>query len=120
MNGTEHDLSESLDSHPNCRCAPLPKTKSWASILGPLGIDTSDIPETTIQVQSGADWFDNQPAATQQAILGNAKYAAYKAGALKLSDLVYHGHDPDWGGYRQEKSLKDAIGAGKASKYYGK
>lgn len=33
MDGTEHDLDEPMDSHPNCRCAPRPKTKSYDDIL---------------------------------------------------------------------------------------
>lgn len=121
MDGTLHDLEEDLDSHPNCRCVASPIAASWEDILSPLGIDTSNIPETgQYDYQSGADWFDQQSVATQKQILGNAKYAAYQAGDIALSDLVYHGHDDDWGGYRQEKSLKDAIGAKKAAKYYGK
>lgn len=122
MNGTVHPLSEDFEGHVGDRCAPIPQTKDWADILGDAGIDASglNIPETSIQLESGADWFARQPESTQRAILGKAKLAAYKAGELQLSDLVHHGHDKDWGGYRQEKSLKDAIGAKKASKYYGK
>lgn len=33
MNGTVHDLGESLDSHPNCRCTMLPNTVSYQDIL---------------------------------------------------------------------------------------
>lgn len=121
MNGTKYGLEETLDSHPNCRCTMLPETKSWDDILSPLGIDTSGIPDTTVSIQSGESWFDEQDAATQQNILGSAAaYAAYKAGELSLSDLVGTSHSKDWGGSRYQKSLKAAIGAKKASKYYGK
>lgn len=121
MNGTKHSLDETLDSHPNCRCAPVPDTNSWADILGPLGIDTSNIPETTVQLPSGVDWFEKQDAATQQSILGSkAAYAAYQDGAISLKDLVGKSYSKDWGTSRYQKSLKDAIGAKKASKYYGK
>lgn len=121
MNGTKHGLDETLDSHPNCRCAMLPETKGWDEILGDLGINTDDIPDTTIQVQSGEAWFDEQDAATQQQILGSqSAYAAYKDGALSLSDLVGTSHSEDWGGSRYQKSLKAAIGAKQAAKYYGK
>lgn len=106
MNGTRHSLDETLDSHPNCRCAAVPVTKSWADILGPLGIDTSDIPDMSADVESGSDWFDNQSAATQRAILGPGKYAAYAAGDLDLSDLVGVSHDAEWGTSRYEKSLR--------------
>lgn len=33
MNGTKHDLSEGLESHPNCRCTSLPLTRSFEDIL---------------------------------------------------------------------------------------
>lgn len=102
MNGTEHPLSEPMNSHPNCRCSPVPKTNSWADILGPLGIDTSNIPETSVQIPSGSAWFNDQSAATQLAILGPGKYAAFVNGTLNLSDLVGYA---DGGVY--EKSLKE-------------
>lgn len=119
MSGTFHSLDEEFEGHPNDRCVPVPHTKPWEDILSPLGIDT-DIPETSPNIPSGISWFDQQSASVQRQILGNAKYNAYADGALSLKDLIYHGHDADWGGYRQEKSLKDAIGAKKAAKYYGK
>lgn len=108
MDGTRHTLDETLDSHPNCACAALPITKSWADILGAVGVDASGIRETSIAAsyQTGADWFDAQPAATQRAVLGPAKYAAFSAGDLSLSDLVGVAHDGAWGASRYEKSLK--------------
>lgn len=36
MDGTLHDLSETLDSHPNCRCGMLPKVVSYDVILSQL------------------------------------------------------------------------------------
>lgn len=36
MDGTEHDLSEDMSSHPQCRCAALPKTVSYDQILDQL------------------------------------------------------------------------------------
>lgn len=33
MNGTLHSLDETMDSHPNCRCAPSPHTKPLSDIL---------------------------------------------------------------------------------------
>ena len=98
-----------MDTHPNCRCVMLPQTKSWDDILGPLGIDTSNIPDTTIQVQSGSDWLDNQDAATQQSILG-AKYQGWANGDFTLQDIVGYSNSPDWGGTIYEKSLKQLTG----------
>lgn len=109
MHGTEHNLSEDLDGHPNCRCSKSPKTKSWDDILGALGIDTSNIRETSFSPQSGLDWFSDQDEATQRAILGNSKYEAYQNGDFELSDVVKKNHDPDWGTSVSEKPLKDLV-----------
>src|SRR5690348_12552122 len=48
MDGTLHDLSEDLNDHPCGKCAPLPVTKPWSDILGPYGINASDLDETSI------------------------------------------------------------------------
>jgi SPP1 gp7 family putative phage head morphogenesis protein len=109
MNGTEHPLSEQMGSHPNCRCVMQPKTKDWSAILGPLGIDTSTIPDSRPQIQSGADWFDDQDESTQRAILGNAKFAAFQNGDFDLEDIVGHTHDADWGHSIYEKTLKALV-----------
>jgi hypothetical protein len=112
LNGTEHPLSEDLDGHPNCRCSKSPKTKSWEDILGPLGIDTSGIEETSLEVQSGKDWFDAQSEETQREILGNKKYEAYANGDFELEDIVGHAHSEDWGDSVYEKSLDEIIKGG--------
>jgi uncharacterized coiled-coil protein SlyX len=109
MNGSEHSLDETLDSHPNCRCAQVPRTKDWSDILDDAGVPTDglDLTDTRPQIENGADWFAKQSDATQLAILGPSKFALYQNGDLALKDLVNHGHDPEWGGYRSEKSLAD-------------
>jgi hypothetical protein len=107
MHGTEHSLDEEMDSHNNCRCCQVPKTKSWADIFAGTGIDGDSIPETTIDVQSGATWFADQSEAQQRDILGPSKYNAYKAGAITLNDLVGKTRDKQWGASQYEKSLKD-------------
>jgi len=111
MDGSLHDLDEDFESHVQCRCAPVPVTKSWEDILSGTGIDTS-IPETSASAddyQSGSDWFAQQSEAVQRQVLGNAKYKAYQNGDLELSDLVGVSHDEKWGASRYEKSLKDAL-----------
>jgi hypothetical protein len=119
LNGSVHDLSEDFASHNNCRCAPVPQTKSWADILP--GVDLSGIEDTSVQVQDGSEWFDQQDASTQRQILGsNAAYAAYKDGAITLKDLVGKQHSEAWGTSRYQKSLKEALGLKKAQHYYKK
>lgn len=104
MDGTLHALDEEMGSHPNCRCAPIPITKSWDEILKPLGIDASSIPDSRPQMETGAEWLEKQPERIQRAILG-AKYPGWKAGDFTLKDLVKRTFDPDWGASIQEKSL---------------
>lgn len=109
MNGTKHSLDEEFGSHPCCRCSPVPETRSYDSILSQLGIDGSDIPDTRVAIQSGPDWFNEQPESVKQQILGAAKYAAYNNGDFELSDIVGHSHSDDWGHSIYEKSLKDLL-----------
>jgi SPP1 gp7 family putative phage head morphogenesis protein len=111
MDGTLHDLSESMDSHPNCRCTMTPVTKSWDDILGPLGIDTTGIEDTNpaLDMQTGQEWFNGLDADQQRQILGNAKYDAFADGKFDLSDIVGTNDDPDWGKSIFEKPLKELI-----------
>jgi F like protein len=109
MHGTFHSLDETMDEHVNGACTQVPHTKDWSEILAGTGIDTSDLEDTSISVQSGADWFDEQDEATQRNILGNAKYDAWNHGDFSLNDLVGHSHDPDWGGAIYEKPLKELV-----------
>lgn len=108
MHGTFHGLDEELQDHPCGACSPIPHTKSWSDILSPLGIDTSDIPDTSVELESGSDWFDRQSAETQQAILG-PKYEAWSNGDFTLDDVVGHASDPVWGSSIYEKPLKDLV-----------
>jgi hypothetical protein len=126
LDGSLHDLDEELDDHPCGACAAEPVTRSWADILGDAGIDGSGIPETSAGAsadegggasETGAQWFDQQDAATQARILGPAKATAYQAGDLTLADLVDVQHSAQWGSSIREKSLK-ALGL-TASDYRG-
>lgn len=90
----------------------LPETKSWEDILGPLGIDTSDIPDTTVQVEDGSDWFDNQSEAKQLEILGSkAALDLYKSGDASLRDFVGWNESDDWGRSIYQKSAKQVAKA---------
>jgi SPP1 gp7 family putative phage head morphogenesis protein len=109
MHGTEHPLSEDLNGHPCCRCARVPKTKSWDDILGPLGIDTSGIRDTRPAIRDGSEWFDKQDESTQRKILGsNAAYDLYSSGT-SLSDFVGINHDKEWGTSVYQKPAKEVA-----------
>lgn len=101
MSGSFHPLDEPFGSHPNCRCSPVPVTKTWEE-LGFTGI-----PDSRPVLETGPEWFSRQPDSTQREILGPGKYELYKSGELKLSELVGYRDDPKWGPTRWERSLKD-------------
>lgn len=92
-----------MATHPNCRCSqgPLPKGANTTAIVG-----------------NGKALFDKLPAADQLAILGPAKFRAFKAGAIELRDLIGNANHPDWGPVGFERSLKGVLGADAAKKYY--
>lgn len=101
MDGTLHTVSETLDGHPNCRCAMVPRTKSWAD-LGVAGAG-----DTRPPVRKGTDWLEAQPHAVQREILGRGKYQAWKDGTITLDDLVARTSSPSWGTMRRERSLRE-------------
>ncbi|GAP14887.1 phage Mu protein F like protein [Longilinea arvoryzae] len=103
MHGTKHGLDEMLDDHPNGRCTMLPWTKTWAE----LGYDgVPDNPE----LEPGSKLFEKLNPEKQRAILGPAKYAAWRDGRFTLSQIVGRRNDPRWGSMRFERNLKDLIG----------
>ena len=107
MHGTEHSIDEVLDDHPNGRCSMIPKTSTWEEIGAKYGIDLSGIPDTNPVIESGISQFEKLPAEQQIAILGQAKYKAWKDGQFTLSDLVGRKRSKIWGTMRYEKSLKE-------------
>lgn len=104
MHGTTHGVDETLDTHPNCRCAMVPMTKTWKE----LGFD--GVPETRISVEKGANVFARQSVELQRAVLGPGKFAAYKAGQLSLRETVVETRSKVWGRGRRERSLRDIEG----------
>lgn len=85
MHGTFHPVTERMASHVNCRCAMVPWTKP---------ID--GVPDTRPKIEPGEDAFAKLPAADQREVLGNA-FDAYKAGKIKLTDLVGRKDSVEWG-----------------------
>lgn len=102
MHGTEHPLEEHLDGHPNCRCTPLPITRTWEELGAPPGT-----PDTNPDIPQGPDEFAQLDAATQRAVLGPKKFEAYQDGRLELRDLVGRRDHAEWGTTRYERSLAD-------------
>ena len=77
------------DDHVNGRCTGVPLTKSWAD----LGFD---IPEPAPIRQTGEEWFNQLPVASQREILGPGRYDAWKAGNYPMSDWGHVVHNDGW------------------------
>jgi hypothetical protein len=114
MQGTFHDLEETLDDHYSGRCAPIPITKTW----GDLGYSSGD---EVAGVQSGADWLAGRTDDQQQAQMGNAAWQAWQDGAFDLSDYPTAYDDDVYGQMRRAASLVELVGQDAARQYkYGK
>lgn len=116
QHGTVHPISERMASHVNCRCSAVYQSVSWAS-LGFSGIE-----DTSVQagdIKRGSEWFSRQDASTQERMMGQAKFAAWEAGALRrdLSDLVGVKRSRLWGNSVFERSLKDILGEDEALRW---
>lgn len=103
MHGTHHPVDADLDGHPRCRCAMVPRTRSWSDILGP---DGDDIPDSRPAIETGEDWFTRQTPSVQRGLMGGQKFDAWQKGEFTLPEVVARTSDPDWGTMRTERSLK--------------
>lgn len=105
MHGTKHTLDESLDSHPNCRCAMLPNPVTFEE-LGITGID-----EPVTDVQTGQEYLDSLSPSerrkrTEQWGAGVAD--GFERGDLSLDDMVHESSHPVWGKGRRQSTLEQA------------
>jgi hypothetical protein len=94
-------LDQAFEEHPAGRCTMVPVLAS------------GEAPEW----EPGRVWLERQPATTQRQVLGPAAFEAWRAGAVRLEDLVERHEHPVWGGALQVRSLKKAIGEGEAKRF---
>jgi len=113
MDGTLHPLTAILDGHPRCRCAMIPRTKTWEELLGP---DFADVADSRPPVRNGKVWLEAQPVTVQQRVLGPAKWRAWRSGRITLDEVVARTFDPAWGTMRRERSLLE-ITQGRNANY---
>jgi hypothetical protein len=111
MDGSEHSFEERLNDHICGRCSMLPLMKTWQE----LGFNIDEVKDR--QPKTGIEAFEKLSHTEQLSILGPAKFAAYKDGAFKLSDLVGERTNLRWGSMRYEKSLTEILGKEKANAY---
>ncbi|SRR5712691_7521558 len=90
--GSIHPLDEDMNSHNKCRCVQEPVTANSPDI------------------QSGADWFDEQDEATQRDIVGTqVGYDLISSGDATLDDFVGYTYD----GSLYQRSVKQITGGKK-------
>lgn len=109
MDGTRHELTERLNDHHNGRCFPEPETFSYRE----LGIDIDEPPAAV--TENAQTWFEKQPEVRQRAMMGNAKYEAWKSGQFQLGQLTRNSTDAVWGEIRTETPLQDLVTRQKAA-----
>lgn len=127
LHGSFHKLTERMSSHPQCRCAPAPHTRSLVDILGPdgaaqlhlAGYDPADV-DTRIRVPAGETLFQNLPEGAQLAVLGGpGALKAYQAGQVHLVDFVGLRRSADWGASHEQRSLRGALAAAEVRRQRG-
>lgn len=108
MNGTQHDLSEDLDSHPNCRCVQEPMTKTWEQLSEEFGDGFADVPETAARPFDPDERFRSVLSPDEQLkVLGAGKYALYRDGKIRLADLVTPTVSDKWGRGLRATTLRE-------------
>jgi len=95
LHGQIFPLSEVLVDHPRGRCEPIPVFSDYAGLEG---------------IEPGISWLSRQSEETQRTILGPARYNAWKAGAVDLSEYSVIDPHPVYGPIRRAASLKEVLG----------
>lgn len=91
MSGTEHPLTEpGPEGHQNCRCARMPRTKTWAE----LGIEGLDEPES--KTPDAEAWFEALDEKAQRGILGAGRYDAWAKGNYPIGQWAVRKENPEW------------------------
>lgn len=94
MNGREFPLTTpGPEGHQNCRCARVPKTRTWAD-LGIIGMD--EPADATPSPDATRVWFDGMPEADQLAVMGPERLALLRSGQIGWDDLATLTSTPGW------------------------
>lgn len=104
--GSEHPLTEEMESHICCRCQELPVTRSWDELgLGDLGLG-----ETGISIETGPEWFARQGEDVQRTLLGPGKLEALNTGEIGWPDLITRVEGRNgWPAQRRAATLREAL-----------
>lgn len=100
LHGTRVPIDEPIDEHYNGRCIVVPVVRG-----------------STRDVQTGEAWFAAQDAATQERIMGGARYRAWQDGKVQLKEFAGTTKDALFGDMLQTLSLRGVLGD-EAKNYY--
>lgn len=90
MHGTRHPAGEAGPlGHQQCRCTALPLTRSWRD----LGFDLDEPDDVLPDARA---WFDAQPPAVQDHIVGRRVAAALRSGDVEWSALATRRSTSGW------------------------
>ncbi len=93
--GQEYSLDTDFERHVQCRCTLIPKV--------------SGIPLP--KYQTGAEWFEEQPATTQRDILGPGRYGLWARGDItNFKDFATVKPNAVWGDAIVPTPLKELVG----------
>lgn len=108
LHGRKFPISQSLNDHPDGRCAMIPVTPSWAD----FGLDGQDV-----TVRGGEYYFRKLPESAQKEIMGPSRYRAWKAGEFQFTDLSTETTIAGMGTVRTARSLRSLVGDRVANQY---
>lgn len=91
LQGSLHDTLEPMDTHPNCRCSPVPQTKSWEDLGYP------GIPDTSPELPTADRWLKMMRDKDLVRAFGPSRAALIRDGYLRPQDLVSHVDRGRWG-----------------------
>jgi hypothetical protein len=110
MNGTKHDVSETLDDHHRGRCAPIPQV-----------VSSSDYQVEPLDIPSGEEVFSRYSRGQQESIAKAGgwlpQYRAWQDGAMAFSDMTRVQTDSIYGDMRSLRPLVSILGSD-AEQYY--
>ena len=138
LHGSEHPITETMSSHPACRCTSTAIVKSWEELGAEYGVDFSGVEKAgpsfadvakkygiTPEQQrtyanrklSGEAYFRSLSAEEQRAILGPSKWLAWKDGKFAFDALSRKTYSAVWGEGVRQASLVELLGEAEAKRY---
>lgn len=91
MHGTEWAITDpGPEGHQNCRCARIPRTKTWAE-LGFPGIEEPDL-----AFDDAGAWFDGLTDQQQRQMLGKRGYEQWQAGNFPMDQWAVRRENENW------------------------